>query len=665
MIYNLRESALAGLGLLLIGFAGLIFVVKILFGKRKDIDNISRERVSLLQEALAGIRLFKLFAWEAGIAAQIDTVRKRETHSQYRYGALRNLAGAVSQALPIFTAMITFITYALTNNELSPAVVFSSTALFTSLRMPLIYLPMCIQACIDCWASLVRVQRFLLADETHAHPLDLELKAAFEIEDATFHWEQPETPDSVLKKNESDANSDRSSSAFSLRNINLTLHRGELVGVVGSIGSGKTALIAALTGSMEMVSGRLTWGTSYAVCPQQPWILNATIRENITFGTDWDEGRYQSVVNASSLQRDFITLPRGDITIVGERGVMLSGGQKQRIALARAMYSLSDCVILDDPLSAVDANVGRSLLVEGICGFMGNRTRLLCTHDPKVIQQCDRILWMSEGRIRKLDAYQNLVDNDPEFAAFVRGGQQDTVDTTCPNTQAVLQQRASTQPVDPREQRSHNEEDAAQEEDRTTKAVSWSVYGALVAPRLSSVLFTLCIPFLLIGNGILVITQLWLSWWSSDRYSLPRDTYIAIYVALAAAQLVFLYIFGFLLNIACAHSTHILFDKAVRRLLGAPIHFFDRTPLGRHMNRLTSDVEKMDNALPETLRMYAISLTALVPIFTIQIVYYNWASLYPRFAPIKMLTVITVRNRCCSTDCGTCAPCYILSSDGP
>jgi ATP-binding cassette subfamily C (CFTR/MRP) protein 1 len=624
VIYNLRESALAGLGLLLLGFAGLIFVVKTLFGRRKHIDNMSRERVSLLQEALTGIRLFKLFAWESGMAARIDAIRKRETHSQYRYGALRNFAGAVSQALPVLTAMMTFITYALTNHGLSPAIVFSSTALFTSLRMPLIYLPLCAQACVDCWSSLLLVQKFLLTDESCAHPLDLELKAAVEATNATFYWGQPDTLDSISKSTESDSNSDSSNSAFVLRNVNLTLRRGELVAVVGSIGSGKTSLIAALTGDMEMASGKVTWGTSFAVCPQQPWILNATIRDNITFGTDWDEERYQRVAVAASLQRDFAILPRGDATIVGECGVMLSGGQKQRIALARAMYSHSSCVFLDDPLSAVDAHVGHSLLTEGICGFMNDRTRLLCTHDPKVIQQCDRVLWMSEGRIRKLDSYQNLVDHDQDFAAFVRGDHDDAVDSAVASTRGPARQQASMSNPDHAENEYHAQQDTVEEEDRTTKAVSWNVYGALLSTRLSIILFALCIPFLLIGNGSLVITQLWLSWWSSDRYGLPRNTYIAIYIALAAAQLIFLYIFGFLLSVACAHSTHILFDKAVRRLLGAPIYFFDRTPLGRHMNRLTSDVDKMDNALPETLRMYAISLTALIPIFTIQIIYYNW-----------------------------------------
>jgi ATP-binding cassette subfamily C (CFTR/MRP) protein 1 len=397
-----------------------------------------------------------------------------------------------------------------------------------------------------------------------------------------------------------------------------------LVAVVGSIGSGKTSLIAALTGDMEIASGKVTWGTSYAVCPQQAWILNATIRENITFDTDWDEERYQRVVVAASLQRDFAILPRGDVTIVGERGVMLSGGQKQRIALARAMYSHSSCVLLDDPLSAVDAHVGHSLLHEGICGFMGDRTRLLCTHDPKVIQQCDRVLWMSEGRIRKLDVYQNLVDNDQDFAAFVRGDKDDAVDSAVASTRDPNRREASASNPEKEENESQAQQDTVEEEDRTTKAVSWSVYGALLSTRTSILLFAFCVPFLLIGNGSLVITQLWLSWWSSDRYGLPRNTYIAIYVTLAVAQLIFLYTFGFLLSVACAHSTHILFDKAVRRLLGAPIHFFDRTPLGRHMNRLTSDVDKMDNALPETVRMYAISLTALIPIFIIQIVYYHW-----------------------------------------
>ncbi|EME40772.1 hypothetical protein DOTSEDRAFT_65421 [Dothistroma septosporum NZE10] len=633
LIYNLRVSALAGLGLMLLGFSGLIFIVGILFRKRKAIDKITRDRVSLLQETLTGIRLLKLFAWESGVAERISAIRSKETSSQYRYGAVRNLAGAGSQALPVMTAMMAFVTLQLTTNSLSPAVVFSSTSLFTSLRMPLVYIPLCVQACIDSWRSLMRVESFLLLEENIVYPVDKSLKAAVDVHDATFDWRGlessgPSAPS--LRKEElelTDMSDDSSSiirSAFVLRDIDLTLYRGELVAVVGSVGSGKTSLLSALTGSMAKTYGTVTWGTSYVTCPQQAWILNASVKENITFGTVWDEQRYATVVDAASLRRDLALLPFGDRTTVGERGVVLSGGQKQRIILARAMYSHSDCILLDDPLSAVDANVSRALLDNAICGFMQGRTRLLCTHDTKAVQRCDRVLWMDDGRVRRLDTYQHLIDTDPDFAAFVRGGHiTETTQSASNGTSDKADASKATTALQSEEELG-GDGNLAQEEDRSTKAVSWWVYGALISSFWSRLLFSICIPLLLVGNGSTVITQLWLSWWSADRYGLPRNTYIGIYVGLAFTQLVFLYTFGFLLNIACAHSTHIMFDRAVKRILQAPVHFFDRTPLGRHMNRLTSDVDKMDNALPETLRMFLISITGLIPIFTIQIVYYRW-----------------------------------------
>jgi ABC-type multidrug transport system fused ATPase/permease subunit len=227
---------------------------------------------------------------------------------------------------------------------------------------------------------------------------------------------------------------------------------------------------------------------------------------------------------------------------------------------------------------------------------------------------------MENGNIRKLDTYHNLVNSDPEFKLFVRGGE----DSATADSTTNVNSSKSVSPLAAIPGEILSTDDSAQNEGRTVQSVSWSVYGALISPKASAILFAGCIPFLIVGNGSTIISQLWLSWWSSDRYDLPRNTYIAIYVSLAIAQLLFLFLFGFMLHLACANSTGIMFNRAVRHLLNAPVSFFDHTPLGRHMNRLTSDVDKMDIALPETLRNFAISLTALIPIFTIQIIYYKW-----------------------------------------
>lgn len=635
MIVNLHVSALAGLALLVVGFASLTAAVGALFRMRKGINKTTEARVSLTLEVLDAVRLVKYFGWGEGFARLIGTVRDQETRKLHHYTAVRNAVGAVSQGLPVMTAMISFVTYALLNSGLSPAIVFSSTALFTSLRMPLIYLPICIQGCVDSAASLLRIQEFLLTEEMEGYVIHPDLEAAVEIRQATFVWGQPEDSETAEKDDGSKVvplpTGEMTQSGFCLRDIDLTIRRGELLAVIGGVGSGKTSFLSALAGDMAKISGSVIWGASHAVCPQQPWMWNATVRENITFGTDrlFDGSWYHTVLQACSLARDLDMLPHGDQTVVGERGVVLSGGQKQRISLARAMYSGKDVLLLDDPLSAVDANVGRAIQDDAICGHLAARTRVLCTHDMNVLHRCDRILWMDQGRVRALDTYQNLMKNEPGFAGLVQGpaGDVDNGKRKSKTSSIVVAPKEPQEGVGGNQGDQDREDSLIQDEDRETRSVSWSVYGSIFTSSNGALLAALSVPMLVVGSGSMVMTQLWLAWWSSVRFDMEENAYIGVYVALACAQVLFLYLFGLFSALCCTRSSQVMLNKAVLRLLRAPIWFFDTTPLGRHMNRFSSDVEAMDYHLPEALRMFCISICGLVAIFALIIAYFHWVSL--------------------------------------
>lgn len=608
---------------MIVGFAGLIIAVGILFRQRKVIDGLTQARLSMTQEVLSAISLIKCFGWEEKIAKSICDERDKELRLLHHYLAVRNAVVALSQALPVLTAMVSFITYAMISTRLSAAVVFSSVALFTSMRMSLIYLPICIQGSLDGWASLSRIQDYLLTEEPEHHSIQPNLDCAAKIQQATFVWYQDEGDD----RDESDPSSsaislptgDRTSAHFRLHHIDLCLHRGELLGVVGPVASGKSSLLAALAGDMTIVTGSVIWASSYAICPQKPWMHNATIRENITFGTAFDEEKYRATIDACSLTHDLSNIHHGDATMVGEGGVVLSGGQKQRISLARALYSGAEILLLDDPLSAIDTTVGRAILDNAICGRMGKLTRVLCTHDMDALSRCDRVLVMENGHIRSIGTYADLMMRDSGLVAAIENSRKEGREMDGHPDKTEITTSSENEAVNIQDR-------SMQEEDRQVRAVSWSVYGSLISSPGGLVLALICAPMLFAAQGCTVMTSLWLAWWSNDHFSMSRKTYIAIYAGLALSQMLFLYLFGLTLGLCCTRASQIMLNKAVLGVMKAPMSFFNTTPLGRHMNRFSSDVEAMDHALPEALRMHLISLAGLTAMIVLMIYYFHWVS---------------------------------------
>ena len=227
------------------------------------------------------------------------------------------------------------------------------------------------------------------------------------------------------------------SSVQVLFNVNLKIEHGKLIGVAGGVGSGKSSLISAIMGELKCLNGRAKVNGRLALVPQQAWIFSGTVRENILFGSRYEESVFNQVIEATALKEDIDNWPNKDQTEVGERGLSLSGGQKQRISLCRAIYAVLDdqrvekakfVVLLDDPLSAVDPGVAKHIYDQAISTLLRDHTVILVTHGVQFLSKCDLVAFMKNGSITELGTYDDLARSGSDFANMVSYDQSQKMD---------------------------------------------------------------------------------------------------------------------------------------------------------------------------------------------------------------------------------------------
>ena len=651
LLINLTYSALAGFALLVIGIPVLTKAIKKLFSRRRAINKLTDQRVSLTQEILQSVRFVKYFGWESSFLERISQIRRREIRAIQVLLTIRNGINAVSLSLPIFASMLSFVTYSLSKHDLDPAPIFSSLALFNALRMPLNLLPLVIGQVVDAWSSIGRVQDFLIAEEQDEDFLwDMKQEHAVSMEHADFTWERTITQDPDkniglrfnkkpikegkdaekasargsrpvdLKSAEDSSSTLTRAEPFRLHDLELSIGRNELIAVIGGVGSGKSSLLAALAGDMRRTNGSVTMGATRAFCPQSAWIQNTSVKENVLFGKPYDRKWYDTVIDACALRPDLEILPNGDMTEIGERGITVSGGQKQRLNIARAIYFNSDIVLMDDPLSAVDAHVGRHIFDNAICGLLKDKCRILATHQLHVLSRCDRIIWIQEGHIKTVDTFENLINNNEAFQQLIASTvQEEKIEEEAVNEDGVVVEKDVKKTKD-----SKRGAALMQQEERAVKSASWSVYVAYVRASGSLLFAPLVFLILVISQGANIITSLWLSWWTSDNFGYTQGQYIGVYVALGVVQASLMFIFSVSLTTLGTRASRVMLQNAMTRVLRAPMSFFDTTPLGRITNRFTKDVDIMDNNLTDAMRMYYFTLGMISAVFILIIVYFHY-----------------------------------------
>lgn len=665
LIVNITYSALAGFGLLVIAMPVLGRAIRKLFVRRLAINKITDQRVTLTTEILQATRFVKFFGWETSFLDRIYAIRKKEIRAIQGLLTIRNAINAISMTMPVFASMIAFICYSFTDHNLNPALIFSSLALFNGLRMPLNFLPLVLGQVIDALASVGRIQEFLLQEEAGDDFIwDYNSKDAIVVKNGDFTWERTPTQEEEKKggkgkfggkggppgmggkkdKRKSTASVLPTASTaaieekppFQLNGIDVTIGRNELVAVIGSVGSGKSSLLAALAGEMRRTGGEITMGVTRAFCPQYAWIQNATAKENIVFGKEYKRNWYNQVVDACALRADFDMLPNGDMTEIGERGITVSGGQKQRFNIARAIYFDADLVLMDDPLSAVDAHVGRHIMDNAICGLLKNKCRVLATHQLWVLHRCDRIIVMEGGKISAIDTFDNLMVNNDSFIKLMS--------TTAKEDEKAEKKEVLEDEVEgeKKDQKKKKRQTLMTVEERQTDAVKLSLYFdyAKAAGGYWVIPFTLIL--LIMTQASSIVTNLWLSWWTSDNFGYSEGVYVSywteslriirsltnlqagVYAALGAGQAVMLFVFSYSLSIFGTTASRTMLRSSMYRVMRAPMSFFDTTPLGRITNRFSKDIDTMDNNLNDSYRMFLMTMGMIISVFILIIVYFHY-----------------------------------------
>lgn len=361
-----------------------------------------------------------------------------------RFVTIRAVLAIVFSSVTLLMALATFSLFATiggpggTPGKMTAEVIFVGITLFGVLNRPLGRITMMISQIIAVTVACRRIQNFLLLEEidtTIVHRYDRQMlsensspEIAVRIQKGTFTWEKPVEVIPLTKTNDENSpllpkvTSPIVSGLPTLRDIELRIDDGSLTAIVGRIGQGKSSLLSVLMGDMYKLHGIVEVFGGIAYVPQQAWIINATLKDNILFGQAFDQEKYDRIVFASGLVPDFAMLPAGDQTEIGERGINLSGGQKQRVSLARAAYQDADVYLLDDPLSAVDAHVDQHLWnhLIGPMGLLKTKTRLLVTHGVHHLEHVDQIVVFKDGTISETGHYQELMEANGSFYQLIK-----------------------------------------------------------------------------------------------------------------------------------------------------------------------------------------------------------------------------------------------------
>lgn len=551
---------------------------------RKELVKQSDVRVGLMNEILMSIRVIKFYAWEKSFDAEVMGIRGKEVTQLDRLARLGSLGGLLFLSSPVVVAVVTFATYVLSGNELNAGDVFASLALFNVLRMAMVTLPDMVTLWLDADVSIRRVEAFLLLPELKRRPEIGEVRARGEIrlEEATFEW----TADAVA-----------------LHAATLVVKPGELVCVVGAVGSGKSALVSALLGDLNLRDGRAQVAGTVAYVSQQAWIMNDTIRNNIVFGLAFDERRYREALKVTQLLQDLDGFPSGDQTEIGERGVNLSGGQRQRISLARAVYCNADVYLMDDPLSALDTRVAQAVYDECIRGALRGKTRVLTTHRLEFVERADRIVVIESGRVLegRTAVFERLWQAYLKAATVPQGAEPRRRVDECEAEAEVEIAPEAPKPSGAR---------LMTEEERNTGVVGWNVYALYFAAFAPGALAAV-LGVVFIGKELLNVgTDSWLAFWSTKQ---PFDStlFLAGYLAFGVIACAATYLRTLMVSLRGLEAGTAFHTGLLRSVLAAPMSFFEGTPVGRVLNRFARDMEAIDQQIPRSL------LDALGCVFTI------------------------------------------------
>ncbi|KAJ3171261.1 hypothetical protein HDU88_008299 [Geranomyces variabilis] len=609
------------------------------------------KRVAAVRELLAGIKIIKLRAWEGLFTTRVSKLRHRQTEA-LKAGYYAWLAFiSIAQLTPTLMPITALIVYSAIHGSVTAAVVFPAIVLFNILTAPMFDLPQGMSMMISANVSWKRISKLLQASESaplaitpRSDEADDESKYDVVISHATYKWEAVLGDDDKGGKKKKKAKDEKKAkrrqanlekkskqpapvselttspdgSSVTLvgeegeieplfRNLSLKFEKGALTAIVGEVGSGKSSLLSAIIGEMTKVSGKTHVYGSVAYAPQQPWIQTGSIRQNIVFKNAHDEARLNTAVRVCGLDADVELFASGLDTELGEHGINLSGGQKSRVALARAVYQECDIYCLDDPISALDSQVGGEVFNDCIKGALAGRTRLLVTHHLHLLREVDKIIVLDGGNVAEEGTFTELMERDGVLATLMQDYQLDDLKEDDDEEEA---ERVEEEAVKP--QASQAAADGLiVKEDRVIGAVAWPTYKAYMDAAGGFVYAFSAVFTFTFACACMAMSQYWLVFWTEQRYGLSDGQFLLGYALLGVAVAVTNVVSNGTLfwgNFKVAKTVH---ARALKGALRAPMGWFDTQPLGRLIQRFTRDLDTVDT------RLWADVLTSFVSVFQI------------------------------------------------
>lgn len=595
------------------------------------------ERMRKTSECLRNMRILKLQAWEDRYRIKLEEMRGVEFKWLRKALYSQACVTFIFWSSPIFVSAVTFATTVFLGTQLTAGGVLSALATFRILQEPLRNFPDLVSTMAQTKVSLDRISGFLQDEELREDATTVLPRGTsnivIEIMDGVFCW-------------------DPSSSKPTLSGIHMKVERGMSVAVCGMVGSGKSSFLSCILGEIPKLSGEVRVCGSAAYVSQSAWIQSGNIEENILFGNPMDKRKYKNVIHACSLKKDLELFSHGDQTIIGDRGINLSGGQKQRIQLARALYQDADIYLLDDPFSALDAHTGSELFREYVLSELADKTVIFVTHQVEFLPAADMILVLKEGQIIQAGKYDDLLQAGTDFRSLVSAhheaieamdipthsssedsDENESLDAPIRTSKKSISSvndiaslakevhEGSSEIKEKKKAKRSRKKQLVQEEERVRGRVSMKVYLTYMAAAYKGLL----IPLIIIAQTLFQFLQIASNWWMAwanpqtegDEPKVTPTTLLLVYMALAFGSSCFIFVRAVLVATFGLAAAQKLFFNMLRSIFHAPMSFFDSTPAGRILNRVSIDQSVVDLDIPFRLGGFASSTIQLIGIVAV------------------------------------------------
>ncbi|XP_041349392.1 multidrug resistance-associated protein 5-like [Gigantopelta aegis] len=692
--------ALIGCATYLAFFVLLKFVSDLMEKFRSTAVSLTGERVSLMTEVLTCMKLIKMNAWEKPFKQRISEKRMSEKTALEHSYFLQSIITSLVPMVPLIASGFMFISLILSGNDLKVSEAFTIIALLYSISLSLGLATHGVRTLAEATVAARRYKEILLMDEIADGQREItEDGVSVKMSNATFSWEGQDDDDDISVEamiggiskeeilqsfrkrlasthkeethTEVDDNEEMENSTpllgslttvektTSLAEIDFIIKTGELVGICGMRGSGKSSVLSALLGQMKLQSGKFAVKGRIAYVSQEPWIINGTARENILFGKVKDEERYKAVIEACCLDKDFDTFGAGDCVEIGERGLNISGGQKQRISLARALYSDSDIYLLDDPMSSLDIHIGRHVFTHGIKKLLKGKTVLFVTHHLEYLSRCHLVVLMNGGRIVEMGSHSELIDANCDYSDlmslyyskyeqiqkerikstnFSREGRTTPQRGFSRLSRKVLSRQLSRMTTTEGLQHQYSIistsstvygdydyvdiDDLVAGQEMDNSQVTFDVYKMYISNAGGYCIVLLIFIMFATSIGIQTSATWWLAYWleqgDGNASSINNSThhsgsvadhpdvrlYALVYGLFIISMLIIVAIRGLVFMKVLLRAASRLHKQLLQRTMHSPMKFFDKTPLGKIINRFAADMDEVDVRLPSNLELY-------------------------------------------------------------